>query len=458
MAEVGDKRNEELKSLLVHTLEASGTLSQIRAELRASVHKAINSDEDQVGTLALPSKLTKSPVGHLMAEVVAEFFEFYDFKHSLAVLIPESSLGRERRPRAEVAADAGFAGTLSDCVSVLEQLIITAMGAKDDAADLRASAGGGGSGSGGGSAGGGGCGAGSNGGGSGLLPPWPSASSLPTMVEEDVLRLERMDQQLATMAGSSADSVMCSRSRACDGVDGAEVRSGRGSPVLCLQRARSSSSPTSSMEAAAWARAVVGGGAATSSAATSTDAVAVRSAYSPASQSPVPSPAPSPARSPSPSSSAPHLPVQMQSASTSRSCSPLARSHSNSPIVSPVDASAPLPAVVSGRLASVVSASASASASSPRASMYSAESRGGGGPPPVESEAGRHHSGLLSRGTGRSVLRLPPPRSANMAPAPHSHDDNYAESEDSEDDVSATGTGGSSTDYRGSDHGGDHDF
>ncbi|CAJ1344001.1 unnamed protein product [Effrenium voratum] len=57
-----------------------------------------------------------------MAEIVAEFFEFYQFRHSLSVFLPEANLGKERRSRREVAVDAGLMKVNSD-TSILEQLI-----------------------------------------------------------------------------------------------------------------------------------------------------------------------------------------------------------------------------------------------------------------------------------------------------------------------------------------------
>jgi len=124
-----ERNVEELKSLVVHTLETNGVLGEIRAQLRANVYKAIDSEEDQNATSGSrpAAKLMTSPVGRLMAEIVAEFFEFYEFKHSLSVLVPESNLGKERRSRTEVAFDAGLVRVLSD-VSILEQLVGLATG------------------------------------------------------------------------------------------------------------------------------------------------------------------------------------------------------------------------------------------------------------------------------------------------------------------------------------------
>lgn len=124
----GQGRNvEELKGLVVHTLETNGVLGQIRAELRANVYKAIDCDEDvgastSVRSAMAQAKMTKSPVGQLMAEIVAEFFEFYYFRHTLSVFLPESNLGKERRSRAEVAVDAGLIRIHSE-TSLLEQLM-----------------------------------------------------------------------------------------------------------------------------------------------------------------------------------------------------------------------------------------------------------------------------------------------------------------------------------------------
>jgi len=119
----GSRSAEELKSLVVKTLESNGVLGQIRAELRANVYKAIDNDDDVgASTVVRSEKLRKSPAGQLMAEIVAEFFEFYQFRPSLSVFLPESNLGKERRSRTEVALDAGLARVHSD-TSILEQLI-----------------------------------------------------------------------------------------------------------------------------------------------------------------------------------------------------------------------------------------------------------------------------------------------------------------------------------------------
>eukprot|EP00930_Biecheleria_cincta_P037363 TRINITY_DN25630_c0_g1_i1.p1 TRINITY_DN25630_c0_g1~~TRINITY_DN25630_c0_g1_i1.p1 ORF type:complete len:573 (+),score=152.85 TRINITY_DN25630_c0_g1_i1:68-1786(+) len=118
---------EELKNLVLQTLETNGVLGQIRAQLRANVYKAIDCDEEQVAAEPSKAKLTKSPVGKLMAEIVAEFFEFYQLRHSLSVFLLESNLGKDRRNSAEVAFDAGLVRVGTE-TSILEQLTGLAAG------------------------------------------------------------------------------------------------------------------------------------------------------------------------------------------------------------------------------------------------------------------------------------------------------------------------------------------
>jgi len=123
--EKNEKNVEELKSLVVHTLETNGVLGQIRAQLRANVYKAIDNDEEQQGHQVITGsakKLMKTSEGKLMAEIVAEFFEFYEFRHSLSVFVPESNLGKHRRSRAEIALEAGLERPSANA-SILEQLV-----------------------------------------------------------------------------------------------------------------------------------------------------------------------------------------------------------------------------------------------------------------------------------------------------------------------------------------------
>lgn len=124
---------EDVKALVLKSLESTGTLAQIRAQLRVCVFKAIENkseDKESAGSSPFsgnPAQKLRSinlKTGVLLAELVAEFLDFYGFKHSLSVFLPESQLGRTRRGRSETAADAGIKHVGSDS-SIIEQVLAT---------------------------------------------------------------------------------------------------------------------------------------------------------------------------------------------------------------------------------------------------------------------------------------------------------------------------------------------
>mmetsp|Transcript_31996 Transcript_31996/g.74989 ORF Transcript_31996/g.74989 Transcript_31996/m.74989 type:complete len:650 (+) Transcript_31996:88-2037(+) len=145
-----DGKQEELREFVLRALETEGVLGHIRAQLRSAVHKAIDCDDEaqtllphgplQSSTAACSTakqQFLRSRTGRLLAEIVAECFEFYGFKHSLSVFMPESGLGAGRskreepglllRDRKDVACEAGLDRLLSG-TSVLEQLVAVAHG------------------------------------------------------------------------------------------------------------------------------------------------------------------------------------------------------------------------------------------------------------------------------------------------------------------------------------------
>ncbi|CAK0841188.1 unnamed protein product, partial [Prorocentrum cordatum] len=129
MPPLGDERTEHRRAEGPRGAdETNGVLGHIRAELRAHVYKAIEHEEQ--ATAAAAAKLLRMPEGRLMAELVREFFEFYGFKHSLSVFLPESSLGREGRPREAVGQDAGLA-KVEQGRSALEQILELAAGQEE---------------------------------------------------------------------------------------------------------------------------------------------------------------------------------------------------------------------------------------------------------------------------------------------------------------------------------------
>ncbi|CAG2053082.1 unnamed protein product [Timema podura] len=89
----------ELRDLVAQTLENNGTLSKIRAELRASVFLALEEQETCQTQCSLHSKsLTQflsTRDGPLITSLVREFLEFFKLDFTLSVFDPETSHGKE---------------------------------------------------------------------------------------------------------------------------------------------------------------------------------------------------------------------------------------------------------------------------------------------------------------------------------------------------------------------------
>ena len=90
---------DDLKNLVIQSLETNGTLGQVRAQLRSCVFKAIDSS-DQVESKKssfhwenpLALKLRENPASTFAAEIIQEFMEFYRLKYSAAIFGPEANL------------------------------------------------------------------------------------------------------------------------------------------------------------------------------------------------------------------------------------------------------------------------------------------------------------------------------------------------------------------------------
>lgn len=120
---------EELKSTVVKSLETSGLLSQIRAQLRANVFKAIESSQGVSGTQAKELS-DRSPFTLLSMELVAEFFQFHGLHHSLSVSLCEAQLTTScteaptsLRRRSELIAEMDLEHSEAENCSVLEHLV-----------------------------------------------------------------------------------------------------------------------------------------------------------------------------------------------------------------------------------------------------------------------------------------------------------------------------------------------
>ncbi|XP_054829879.1 centrosomal protein 43 isoform X3 [Eublepharis macularius] len=91
----GTEEDTELRDLLVQTLESSGVLNKIKAELRAAVFLALEEQEKVENKTPLVNeslkKFLNTKDGRLVAGLVTEFLQFFNLDFTLAVFQPESS-------------------------------------------------------------------------------------------------------------------------------------------------------------------------------------------------------------------------------------------------------------------------------------------------------------------------------------------------------------------------------
>jgi hypothetical protein len=105
---------EEMKNYVIQSLETKGLLGQIRAQLRSSVFKIVD-DQDQKYNMGCGLKwenpllyqISETKGGTLHAELIREFMEFYRMDYSLSTFIPECSISPERLKKEELFAKLG---------------------------------------------------------------------------------------------------------------------------------------------------------------------------------------------------------------------------------------------------------------------------------------------------------------------------------------------------------------
>ncbi|NWY66805.1 FR1OP protein, partial [Erithacus rubecula] len=106
------EEDTELRDLLVQTLESSGVLNKIKAELRAAVFLALEEQEKVENKAPLVNESLKSFLGtkdgRLVAGLVAEFLRFFNLDFTLAVFQPESSTLNGLDGRENLARDLGI--------------------------------------------------------------------------------------------------------------------------------------------------------------------------------------------------------------------------------------------------------------------------------------------------------------------------------------------------------------
>ncbi|KAM5229016.1 centrosomal protein 43 isoform 1-T1 [Ctenodactylus gundi] len=111
-AAVVAEEDTELRDLLVQTLENSGVLNRIKAELRAAVFLALEEQEKVENKAPLVNeslkKFLNTKDGRLVASLVAEFLQFFNLDFTLAVFQPETSTLQSLEGRETLARDLGI--------------------------------------------------------------------------------------------------------------------------------------------------------------------------------------------------------------------------------------------------------------------------------------------------------------------------------------------------------------
>ena len=106
---------EEMKELIIQSLETKGVLGQIRAHLRSAVFKVVDDQDQQFNTgcgLKWENKtlykILETKIGTLLAEIIREFMEYFRMDYSLSIFIPECGISPERLNHKEILAKLGI--------------------------------------------------------------------------------------------------------------------------------------------------------------------------------------------------------------------------------------------------------------------------------------------------------------------------------------------------------------
>ncbi|CAI2378610.1 unnamed protein product [Moneuplotes crassus] len=103
---------DELKNLVIQTLETNGILGEIRAKLRSSVFKVIDSNDPAHKEKAmhwensLAQKVLETTESALAADLIREYLEFYRLDYTLSIMIPEANLKQDPLDREQLVRKA----------------------------------------------------------------------------------------------------------------------------------------------------------------------------------------------------------------------------------------------------------------------------------------------------------------------------------------------------------------
>eukprot|EP00128_Syssomonas_multiformis_P005144 Colp12_sorted_trinity150504_noHs@5491 len=139
-----DQETKELQELVTKTLEASGVIGKIRAQLRANVFLALDQQEKAASHVQDNPRLRSllhTAEGRNAFDLIREFLEFYNLEYTLAVLVPEAHLATTHKARDTLVRDLGLSPSKLDhnkpvLLSVLEGNQVR-MSAEDSYADIR---------------------------------------------------------------------------------------------------------------------------------------------------------------------------------------------------------------------------------------------------------------------------------------------------------------------------------
>ncbi len=109
---------EDMKNLIIQSLETKGVLGQIRAQLRSSVFKIVDEQDQQFNygcglkwenpTLY---KILETKIGTLLAEIIRDFMEYFRMDYSLSIFIPECGISPERLRKEEIWGKIGLSNS-----------------------------------------------------------------------------------------------------------------------------------------------------------------------------------------------------------------------------------------------------------------------------------------------------------------------------------------------------------
>lgn len=114
---------DELKNLVIQTLEDDGTLGTLRAQLRSRVFKAIEKNAEPAAKQAAgfqwqnpaAAKVHESEEAKLISLMIKDYLDYYRMEYTLSVYMPEAALQNEPLPsREDLASRAGLQQSKAD--------------------------------------------------------------------------------------------------------------------------------------------------------------------------------------------------------------------------------------------------------------------------------------------------------------------------------------------------------